>query len=334
MLGALIGLLALAGVIAAIVAAVASGADVDDQEFVFGREGSKNRFLSIRVDGVILGEEAEAPGSIFFASDAAFGYEIKEKLREAALDPSIKGVVLEFQTPGGTVYGSSAIADGIEEYRRVSGGKPVLAWVKGLSASGGMWGMAPANRILADHGSLIGSIGVILGTIEYYDGVIATEGGFLGGGVTTRNGITYTTLSAGRSKDVGSPYRPLTDEEKRILQRGLDDLYAEFVAHVAKHRSLNEATIRDQMGAHIFSNRQAQELGLIDGTASREEAYAELAKLAGITSADWQVVREGGGGLFGGAFSKAGDSPPQSSICFPPNAMLVYYGEPAALCRR
>ena len=348
-LGVLVGLGLLFGIIAAIVAGASGGIDDggggdefagigEPTNFVEGDPDSGNRLLLIRVSGVILGDEHEAPQSIFFSQDVAFGYEIKRQLKKASEDRSIKGVVLEFQTPGGTVYGSSAIADGIKQYQKDTG-KPVLAWVEGLSASGGMWGMAPANRILADRGSLIGSIGVILGTFPTYNGVIATEGGLLGGGVTTKDGITYTTFSAGRSKDVGSPFRPFTEEEKRVLTTGLENLYTQFVDHVALNRKIDAATIRNTMGALIFDNEQAKQFGLIDGTANRQEAYTELAGLAKITRAgDWKVVRyEDDEGFLATIFSKGETQAPSagaSKICFPPLTMLTYYGDPGALCPR
>lgn len=323
------------GIVAAIVAAVGdSGGDSTD--FVYGEEGSANRLLSIRVDGVILGEEPANAGGIFADPFVTYGYEVKQKLLDAALEGGIKGVVIEFSTPGGTIFGSQAIADGIREYRERTG-KPVVAYIAGLSASGGVYSMVTATTILADHGSLIGSIGVRLGTIPYYDAVVATEGGILGGGVTTTNGITYTSLTAGRGKDVGSPFRRLTPEEVRVLQQGLDNAYGDFIAHVAKSRNIPEATIRDQMGALIFDNKTAQDYRLIDATANREAAYAELAKLAGLTGADWQVVRDDEeGGVLSGLFAKGDQSPPSAanrSICFPQNMILAYYGEPAALCK-
>ena len=168
----------------------------------------------------------------------------------------------------------------------------------------------------------------------YYDGVVATEGGLLGGGVTTKNGITYTTFSAGRSKDIGSPFRPVTDEEKQVLQHGLDNEYANFVAHVATNRKIDPATIRDRMGALIFDNKTAQEYGLIDGTVNREEAFQELARLANVS--DYRVVRESDSkGLLNGVLGSAAlDSSASEGICFPQNMILAYYGEPGLLCKR
>ncbi len=331
-----VGLLAIFGVFVGIVAAILSTLDDGggrEFEFVYGEERSTSRLLSIRISGVILGEEEESPAGLFSDPNVTFGYEVKQQLIDAALDSSIRGVVLEFQTPGGTVFGSEAIADGIREYQQRTK-KPVLAFVAGISASGGMWAMAPATRIVADHGSLIGSIGVRLGAFAYYDGLYAIDGGLLGGGVTTSNGIVIMSITAGRGKDVGSPFRPMTPEEIRVLQSGVDNTYAEFVAHVAKSRNISEASIRDQMGALIFDNTTAFNFGLIDGTADRQEAYTQLARLANLGGNDWQVVREKDNrGALVGLLTESGAARAGASICFPQGMVLAYYGDPAALCQ-
>lgn len=336
-----VGILAFFGVIAAMVAATTDDdSDPDDLEleFAYGDRDGDSKLLEIRIEGVIMGER-DAPS--LFDSGTVYGYEVKDQLRKAAMDDSIEGVVLHLATPGGTIYGSQAIADGVEYYQQQTG-NPVLAFVAGISASGGVWAMVPADRILADHGSLTGSIGVIMGPFVYYDGIVATEGGLLGGGVTTTNGITYEYLTAGRGKDMGSPFRPLSDEERDTLQAGLDDIYASFVAHVSRHRDIPEAQIRNEMGALIYDNSSAEAFGLIDGTANLEDAYAELADMAGILGDDWRVMRiEDGGGLFGALLE--GEVPPAAAEhldalpaegCVAPGTMLAYYGDPASLCWR
>lgn len=325
----------------AMIASCAGDVDDDDGlDFVYGDEGSPNRLLSIPIQGVILGEEPDEL-SIFGDIGVVYGYEIKEKLAEAALDDDIAGVILEFETPGGTIFGSQAIADGVREYQEATG-KPVLAFVAGLSASGGMYGMAPATEILADHGSLLGSIGVTMGAFEYWNGLIATDGGILGGGVTTANGIEFQPITAGRGKDVGAPYRPLTEEERTVLQESVDDIYDDFVALVAEARGIPEGTIREEIGALVYSNDQAQALGLIDGTANRQQAYDRAAELAGLQGRTWEVVRESSDiSLFGGLFGRftgwlEDDDEPAASgtgrICFAPLTVLAYYGDPAVLC--
>ncbi len=103
-----------------------------------------------------------------------------------------------------------------------------------------------------------------MGAFSYYDGVTATDGGLLGG-VTTRGGIEYTTISAGRGKDMGSPYRRLTDEERNVLQAGVNDTYDEFVRHIATSRNIAEDVIRDRIGALVYDNTTAPRLGPAGG---------------------------------------------------------------------
>lgn len=305
-------------------------------DFVYGNEAANDKLLIVRVDGVIMGEKLEEP---LFSLGLAYGYEVKELLRKAADEDDIKGVLLWMSTPGGTIYGSRAIADGVAEYKAATG-NPVVAYVAGVSASGGMYGMSGADIILADHGSLVGSIGVIFGPFQFYDGVIATDGGLLGGGITTTDGITFEYLTAGRSKDVGNPFRAMTAEERAILQDGLDAEYDEFVAYVAQQRGIDNSFIRDEVGAMIYGNARAIELGLIDGTATLEQAYEQLASEAGLSAPRFQVVEESGGASLFGALVQAGasaealaaiaSSAPQA--CLPAGSILAYWGDPASLC--
>jgi len=329
-------------IILAVIIAAVSDSGGNGEDVVYGEADAPGKLLSIPVTGVILGEELE-PSGFFGLPGVVYGYEVREKLRKAAEDKDVAGVILEFETPGGTIFGARAIAAGIEEYRAKTG-KPVVAFVAGLSASGGMYAMAPADLILADYGSLVGSIGVTMGAVEYWDGIFATEGGIFGGGVTTRNGIVFQPITAGRSKDVGAPYRPLTEQEKAELQRGVENEYAEFVRYVAAKREIPQATIRDRIGAMVYDNATAQELGLIDGTADRPEAYARAAALAGLEAGKFRVVRETGGGwswgrLLGKLGLGSGDraeapAAGPTRICFPAHAILAYYGDPVALCAR
>jgi len=325
-----IGLAILIGVFAA----VGSSGDGEEFEHVYGVEGSSNKLLSIKVRGVILGEEPDGT-SVFGSPGVVYGYEIKDKLLAAAEDSSIDGVIVEFETPGGTIFGSQAISDGIKEYQARTG-NPVVAFVAGLSASGGMYAMAPADRVLADHGSLIGSIGVTMGAFQFWDGVIATEGGIFGGGVTTENGIKFQPITSGRSKDMGAPYRALTTEEVRVLQQTTDNIYADFVQHISETRGIPADTIRNQIGALVFDNKTAIDYKLIDATATRDAAYAEAAQLAGFSGANWQVVRDTDqGSVFDGILGRGETEQPQAAtagICFPAYTVLAIHGDVQALC--
>jgi protease-4 len=203
-----------------------------------------------------------------------------------------------------------------------------------------------ATRIYADHGSLIGSIGVLGPQLLFFNKPVATDGGLLNSGIVTQGGIEQTIISAGRGKDLGNPFRRPTEEEIASLTQGVEAEYAAFVEHVADNRRIDAETIRDRMGAMVFDNATAQQYGLIDGTASRGEAIARLAELAKVPK-DYQVVRPGdgeGGMLRRLLSSRLGETrpPPEgrtseairpSEICAPVRTPLAYYGDPSTLCR-
>jgi protease-4 len=290
--GGVVLLAVLAGALAALVGVIGSEEPERPQtlstDFVQGDLGNDNVLLAVPVTGTILGE-AEG-GSLFGGIDATYGYEIADKLARAADRPDIDGIVLEMDTPGGTIFGSRAIADAVAQYRERTG-NPVVAYVRGISASGGMLAMSGADRIVADHGTLVGSIGVIFGPLTYYDRVVAVDGGLLGEGVETTGGITVEYLTAGRAKDVGNPFRRLTDEERTTLQQGVDRAYQGFVDTVAEGRRLPRERIITDLGALIFDEETARDKGLVDEVGNRERAYDAAAELARLQPGNFQVRR-------------------------------------------
>jgi protease-4 len=335
----------------ALLAALAQAAEDDGggpsslrTTFVAGDEGNRNKLLAVPITGLILGEK-ESTGGLFSLVDATYGYEIKAKLEAAAERDDIKGIVLEMDTPGGTIFGSRAIADAVTSYQERTR-RPVIAYVRGLSASGGMYAMAGADEIIADHGTLIGSIGVIFGPITSYTNVVATDAGVLGPGVETTGGITEEYITAGRSKDLGNPYRALTAEERNVLQAGVDNNYERFVEHVAQGRELSAEVIRTDLGALIYDEQTAVAKQLVDRVGNRDDAYRAAADTATLAPGNWQVVRLdlGGGGLFGlgadagdgGAGANGGQAVASSApagSCARGPLMLAYYGDPQVFCR-
>ncbi len=316
----------------------AAGTTVGDQTttWVYGDDTSPHNLLSVPVTGVILGDANEGGGGILGGDLVTYGYEVKQTLYDAADEDDVDGVVLDMNTPGGTAYGANAIADGVEYYRDQTG-KPVYAFVAGMSASGGMWAMSAADRIFADVGTATGSIGVIEGPYQYWDKVTEMDGGLLSGGVTTQNGIEQSYFTAGTGKDQGNPFRRLTPEEIRITQEGVNNMYAQFVHQVSETRKIPEETIRNVLGAHIYDEETALKLKLIDEVGNRQEAYEALAKKAGLRVDDWQVVQietSAGflGGLFGARSHKAAKQPAGRVACMLDRQVLAYAGDPSTLC--
>ena len=250
-----------------------------------------NEILSIPINGVILGTD-DSGGSLasLFGSGQTYGYDVKDQLYAAAHDDRIKAVVLEVDSPGGTIYGSRAIADGVAYYKSATH-NPVYTHIEGVGASGAYWASSSADKVYADDGSEVGSIGVIMGPFEYYNTVLSEDSGLLGGGVVTQNGIQSVTITAGRSKDIGSPYRKLTAQEIQTLQQSVNNEYDGFVGYVSKHRGIPEDTIRNTIGAMIYDPKTALDLKLIDGSSSRDGTYDALAQAAGIQG-NYQVIRE------------------------------------------
>ena len=316
--------------------------------FISGKEESENRLLSFPLQGVILGSPpANMPQSPFFSPWVTYGYTLQDMLKKAAEDETVKGIFLHVQSPGGTIYGSQAIFEGIKAYREATQ-KPVLAYIEGLSASGGVMSMVGADAIYADYGSIIGSIGIMGPQLLYYDKPTALDGGLLGSGIVTEGGIEQTILFAGRGKDLGNPFRRISEEELQNWQDGLNNEYNGFVRHVAENRHMDATMIKEKMGAQVFDNQQAEELGLIDGTLNRQDSIAELADLAGLGE-DYQLVRprKDSGQLLAqllqGWYKASGQTERreqilqqkiQQDICTQTaHISLVYYGDISSLCR-
>ena len=245
-------------------------------ERVWGTEGASGHLRAIRISGTIMTDAAD--GALL--SSGTYGYEVADQLDSLKTD-QVDGVVLLVNTPGGTITGSKAIADAITRYRERTG-KPVLVHVEGSSTSGGVYSTATANEIIADHGSMIGSIGVILGPLPRYKDVVATGSTLLQQGITTTGGISQEYITAGSGKDLNNPYRDLTEQERQRLQAMVDDDYEIFVAEVAAGRKLDPQRIRNELGAGIFSARQAVNVGLADAVMGRDEFFRHAATAAGL----------------------------------------------------
>ncbi len=313
-------------------------------EAAWGPDGAGSRLLAVPISGTILGSSSDgAP-----LGGATYGYDVADTID--SLEPDdYDGIVLEMNTPGGTIYGSKAIADAVARYQERSKHK-VVAFVRGLSASGGMYAMAGADEVVADHGSLVGSIGIISGPFERYRDVTGIPGSLLAPGVETEGGITSEYLTQGKGKDFGNPYRDMTEEERAVWTAGLEKEYAAFVATVSKGRGIPEQTIRDDLGAYLYDGDTAVEKGLVDQVLGQEEAYREAATLNGLDPDDTAVERIVGPGLLeqllsassdrvAGRDAQAAEDPAAaeaaartSVVCSGANVALVFHGDLSAVC--
>lgn len=197
--------------------------------------------------------------------------EIVTIIDKATEDENIKGVLLSVNSPGGAVAPSIEIAYAI---KRLHEKKPVIAYAKGTIASGSYYASIWADEIIANPGSMVGSIGVIM------------QGADLSG-VMEKIGIKTQSVKAGKYKQIGTPDRPWADFEVNELNKVIQGTYNMFSTDVANARGL-DIKKRDMFAnAHIFTALQAKEIGLVDSLGVEYDAKAKLVKLSGVTDPVW-----------------------------------------------
>jgi len=189
-----------------------------------------------------------------------------ERLIDFRDDETIKAIVLRIDSPGGGVGPSQEI---YEEVKKAAEIKPLVVSMGSVAASGGYYIAAPAQRIVANPGTITGSIGVIMEFANFQE-------------LLDKIGLKSQVVKSGEHKDIGSPTRPMTEEDRRILQSLIDDVHQQFIAAVAEGRKLSPERARALADGRIFSGRQAQQYGLVDELGNLQDAVAVAASLAGI----------------------------------------------------
>lgn len=196
---------------------------------------------------------------------------VLEDIQKAKEDKNIKGVLFVVDSPGGSVSPSVELAYAIKELREV---KPVIAYASGVIASGSYYASIWANQIIANPGSMVGSIGVIM------QGVNTEE-------LMKKIGVSTQTVKAGKYKESGTPTRKWFDYEEKQLQSVIDDTYNMFISDVASARNLDVKNHTLYADAKIFTSKQAKNVGLVDEVATLSYAQESLIKLAKVEKPVW-----------------------------------------------
>ena len=192
--------------------------------------------------------------------------QVIEQLHDFRDNDSVKALVLRIDSPGGGVGPSQEIYD---EVKSVDAIKPVVVSMGSVAASGGYYIAAPAREIIANPGTIIGSIGVIMEFTNVEE-------------LLDKIGLNSVVVKSGEYKDIGSPTREMTAAEREILQDLIDDVHSQFVESVADGRNMEEAVVRSIADGRVFSGRRAMEIGLVDGMGNLEVAIQRAAELAGV----------------------------------------------------
>ncbi len=228
-------------------------------------------FALILVVGSLTGRPTPFPigskvGVVEVAGVIASAQRINEAMIDFRDDPSIKAIVLRVDSPGGGVGPSQEI---YEEIRKTVEVKPVVVSMASVAASGGYYVAAPASRIVANPGTITGSIGVIMEFTNVQE--------LLG-----KIGLKSQVVKSGEHKDIGSPVRPMSAGDREILQGLIDDVHDQFVSAIAEGRGLDKQEVLALADGRIFTGRQALELKLVDELGNFRDAVRVAGELAGI----------------------------------------------------
>ncbi len=256
--GIFLGLFLLVMIIVAIsFFAFASALKRDGGEFVSG--GSGDKIAIVEINDVIVSSEKTV-----------------EQIKKFREDKSIKAIILRVNTPGGGVAASQEIYEEVKKTR--DSGKIIVVSMGSIAASGGYYIAVGSSLIIANPGTLTGSIGVIAQFISIKD-------------LAEKLGINQTTIKSGSLKDAGSPFKTMNDSDKAYFQDVVDNSFGQFLDVVSKERKMDKQTLLQYANGRVFTGLQAKEYGLIDSLGTFEDAIRITGKMAGIEG-EPRIVRE------------------------------------------
>ncbi len=214
-------------------------------------EAGKEGVAIVRVEGPILDS-----------------YQTVEELQAFADDPLVKAIVIRIDSPGGGVVPSQEIYNAVKRVRREHN-KTVVASMGTVAASGGYYIAVATDRILANPGTLTGSIGVIMQMANFQE-------------LLEKIGVKSVVVKTGKFKDLGSPFRPMMEEERQLLESVMNDTLSQFIEAVADGRSMDAAEVEQLADGRVFTGRQAKSVLLVDEIGDLHDAIKLAGELGGI----------------------------------------------------
>ena len=231
----------------------------------------ESKVLLMELSGTI--NDLDAEGLIERPNQVAH---LKEELTKASDDPAVKAIVLRINSPGGTVTASDILYHEIRTFKERKK-IPVVASIMDVGASGGYYVAMAADTVVAHPSSVTGSLGVIMLTLNAQ-------------GLMEKIGLEARAVVSGPRKDMGSPFRAMTEEERTIFQGLIDAFYQRFLGVIKDGRpNLSAETIRKLADGRVYSGEQAKALGLIDGVGYLDDAISAAKQGAGLNDA--KVIR-------------------------------------------
>jgi protease-4 len=259
---------------------------------------SADKVVIVPVEGMLINARV---GGMFQAQENGVSL-FTQQMRAAARDKSVKAVVLRVNSPGGTVTASDTMYEIVRDFRHKTG-KPVVAATQEVAASGGYYVCCAADKIVAQPTSIVGSIGVLMNTMEFT-------------GALGKLGIRADAIKSGPLKDMGSPYRSMQEPERAVMQEMVDEYFNRFMDVVSSNRPVQEARpglplkeeYRGVYSGRVFSGVRAVELGLADQAGRLDDAIV-LAKQLGKAPGARVILYKRPYGYGGSIYASAEESP-------------------------
>jgi len=223
-----------------------------------------------------LGTSGERVAMIELTEPILDSQNIVRQFKKYRENKAVRAIVFRVDSPGGGVSASQEIYEEVRKTR--SSGKPVVVSMGSVAASGGYYVSCGASKIVANPGTLTGSIGVIFQFLHFSE-------------LMNKIGIDASTFKTGKYKDIGSPFRKTTEDEKKFFDQLLGDVYNQFVDVVAKERKMDRKRVVQYADGRVFTGRQAFEYGFVDTLGTLEDAVTIAAKLGDISGKP-KVVKE------------------------------------------
>ncbi|MBT3814310.1 signal peptide peptidase SppA [Candidatus Woesearchaeota archaeon] len=223
----------------------------------------------ISVEGTITGNGASYLGSSTISSK-----DIVRFIESAAENEQIEVILIEINSPGGSAVATDEIATAIKRTK-----KPTVSLIREAGASGGYWVASATDHIIANKMSITGSIGVLSSYMEFSD-------------LMDKYGISYQRLVAGDKKDVGTPFKKLTEDEEKYLQGKINKIHDYFIEEIANNRNLEKSQVEKLATGEIFLGVEALDLGLIDQLGDKEIAKEYIQETYGLEEVNFLVYQK------------------------------------------
>ncbi len=242
--------------------------ELEKKQFVMtdGIPSSNNIIANINLNGPIFNNNSNVLGNNLY--DYINPSQVKSYLEELK-ELRIKALIININSPGGTVSATAELEQIIYEFKKNTDTK-VYFYTKEILASGGYWVATTADKIFASYGSIIGSIGVSGPNWFYYNTPTSLSSGIFGQTIETKKGIEVFNQNAGEGKDLFNPFRRPRSDEIKHLQSIVDDVYNNFITKVSKSRKIEISNLKNNIGALIYSSNQAKNNFLIDDILNYE----------------------------------------------------------------